>query len=352
VREVLYREAYRGVLVYNRTRKRNRWGQRQQHVRPATDWIRVPAEDLRIVSEALWNAAHGQLTERRENYRIAKQRHEQLPDARGPREATKLPLERIRALWVLRRLRAGDFSGIHDGTPVPVRLRPVRRPRRDRLRKQAPRAAGPGRRGGQGAACDRGPRPTVVEAALEMAIAMLTPKNGDQDNRSVISLRRQLRDVEQTLANLVETAAKGGAVPAVLEALNRADEERRRLERELVEMTVPVCRRSFDVGSLRRTLRGYLKDWHDMIRDNVAEARGLLTVVLRERITFTPKLGANGDPVCELKIPIVFDRLLVSVVPGLEAGFARVGLASPTGTALLGLAAKPPKLPWMLPLPA
>jgi hypothetical protein len=195
-------------------------------------------------------------------------------------------------------------------------------------------------------------RPTVVEAALEMAIAMLTPKNGDQDNRSVISLRRQLRDVEQTLANLVETAAKGGAVPAVLEALNRADEERRRLERELVEMTVPVCRRSFDVGSLRRTLRGYLKDWHDMIRDNVAEARGLLTVVLRERITFTPKLGANGDPVCELKIPIVFDRLLVSVVPGLEAGFARVGLASPTGTALLGLAAKPPKLPWMLPLPA
>ncbi len=34
VREVLYRESYRGVLVYNRTRKRNQWGQKSLH-RPA-----------------------------------------------------------------------------------------------------------------------------------------------------------------------------------------------------------------------------------------------------------------------------------------------------------------------------
>jgi hypothetical protein len=42
-------------------------------------------------------------------------------------------------------------------------------------------------------------------------------------------LTQRPRDVERTLANLTETAAKGGAVPAVLEALNRADAERRAL---------------------------------------------------------------------------------------------------------------------------
>ncbi len=34
VREVLYRESYRGVLVYNRTRKRNQWGQKATPIGP------------------------------------------------------------------------------------------------------------------------------------------------------------------------------------------------------------------------------------------------------------------------------------------------------------------------------
>jgi hypothetical protein len=48
-------------------------------------------------------------------------------------------------------------------------------------------------------------------------------------------------------------------------------------------------------------------------------------------VTFTPKT-VNGVAMYELKIPIAFDRLLVSLVPGLEAGLARVEMASPTGT--------------------
>ena len=47
-------------------------------------------------------------------------------------------------------------------------------------------------------------------------------------------------------------------------------------------------------------------------------------------ITFTPKI-VNGAAMYELTIPIAFDRLLVSLVPGLDVGFSRVGLASPTG---------------------
>ena len=57
-----------------------------------------------------------------------------------------------------------------------------------------------------------------------------------------------------------------------------------------------------------------------MIQGNVTEARGLLNVVLRERITFTPIVGLDGHPAYQLKIPLAFDRLLVSLVPGLDAG--------------------------------
>ena len=53
VHEVLFRPLYRGELVWNRTRKRDRWGQKRTADRPSSDWICVPAPALRIVPEDL-----------------------------------------------------------------------------------------------------------------------------------------------------------------------------------------------------------------------------------------------------------------------------------------------------------
>ncbi len=69
MRAILHRESYHGVTVWNKTKKRDGvWGQKKPTDRPASEWVRVPAEELRIVPEALWLAAHGRLTERRANY--------------------------------------------------------------------------------------------------------------------------------------------------------------------------------------------------------------------------------------------------------------------------------------------
>jgi hypothetical protein len=61
VREVLYREMYRGQMVWNATRKRDTWGRKHQSSRPSSDWIRVPAPELAIVADAEWAAAHARL---------------------------------------------------------------------------------------------------------------------------------------------------------------------------------------------------------------------------------------------------------------------------------------------------
>jgi DNA invertase Pin-like site-specific DNA recombinase len=66
--ELLRRPIYRGVIVWNQSRKRDKWGQRHQHPRPADEWVQREAPDLRIVSEALWTAAHGRLAGAREDY--------------------------------------------------------------------------------------------------------------------------------------------------------------------------------------------------------------------------------------------------------------------------------------------
>jgi hypothetical protein len=59
VRQVLRRPLYRGEIVWNRSRKRDSWGQQHQRSRPEAEWLRIPAPDLRIVTEAAWLRAPG-----------------------------------------------------------------------------------------------------------------------------------------------------------------------------------------------------------------------------------------------------------------------------------------------------
>jgi site-specific DNA recombinase len=49
IRTILGRELYHGVVVWNRSRKRDDWGQVDQRRRPKEDWVRVPVEGLYVV---------------------------------------------------------------------------------------------------------------------------------------------------------------------------------------------------------------------------------------------------------------------------------------------------------------
>ncbi len=68
VRDVLHRELYRGVIVWNRTQKRDAWGQRRPQRRSEQEWLRIEAPDLRIVADDLWQAAHDRLRGSRDTY--------------------------------------------------------------------------------------------------------------------------------------------------------------------------------------------------------------------------------------------------------------------------------------------
>src|SRR5262249_44813418 len=68
VRDGLHRDLYRGVVTWNKTRKRNQWGQHQQRPRPAAEWLERPAPELQIVSPELWTAVHNRLTAARAIY--------------------------------------------------------------------------------------------------------------------------------------------------------------------------------------------------------------------------------------------------------------------------------------------
>ncbi len=63
IREMLRNERYRGVFVWNRTRKERNpeTGRKISRPRPASEWMRVDVPEWRIVSEELWEAVQRQI---------------------------------------------------------------------------------------------------------------------------------------------------------------------------------------------------------------------------------------------------------------------------------------------------
>ncbi len=68
VRTVLFRELYAGRALWNRTKKRDVWGQVAPSDRASSDWITVDVPEWRIVSAEAWTAAHARISKARQNY--------------------------------------------------------------------------------------------------------------------------------------------------------------------------------------------------------------------------------------------------------------------------------------------
>jgi len=62
IRDILRRDLYRGIVWWNRTQTIQRDGTKKQRQRPTSEWLRMDAPELRIVSEVLW----GQVEARRQ----------------------------------------------------------------------------------------------------------------------------------------------------------------------------------------------------------------------------------------------------------------------------------------------
>jgi len=55
IREMPYRSLYRGEVVWNRSQKIVKGGTKKQRKRDESEWLTLPAPDLRIISDDLWH---------------------------------------------------------------------------------------------------------------------------------------------------------------------------------------------------------------------------------------------------------------------------------------------------------
>jgi site-specific DNA recombinase len=322
VREILFREIYRGRRVWNKTRKRDTWGHRRQHDRPADDWLTIGAESLRVVSEELWQAAHARMGERRANYVAWKQGQGGAPDGRG-----------VRTRYFLTGFaRCAECNGSMEAVSIASGTGRARRYGCSTYRNRGKSICANGRMAHMHEADDQIRiflkeevlKPKIVNRAFEIALGVVAEAR-PADRREELEGRLVALDAE--LANLIDLAARAGASDALAAALSARSREREQLRSALA--AVQTQNLSFQLAALRREFGGFLAGWRGLLERNTQEARGVLSVVLRGRVAFKPL--STGE--YELTIPIAFDRIITTAIPDLRGLQDRV--ASPTGFALL-----------------
>lgn len=290
VHEVLFRDLYRGEIVWNRTRKRNQDGEKSVTPRPSSEWLRMPAPALRIVPEELWQAAHARIAKARAEYRDATK------GLRGGRRQ----LESKYLLPGFARCsccNGGLFvSCCNHGSPG------------HRRRVFAYGCTSHHNKGR--VVCPNGlkaPVEALDAVVLESIGKLITPDLAEdivgrvrelleephQDERRE-RLVSELAAAELKVEKYAEAIATAGNVPAVARRLREADERRQELARSIEELGAVPLRARVDWRAAERQAREKMAAWRELLHRQVAagwvsEARKVLRQLLREGpIRFEP----------------------------------------------------------------
>jgi site-specific DNA recombinase len=275
VREVLLRPLYRGEIVWNQTRKRDRWGLSRRAGRPAGDWLRVPAPDLQIVSDELWTAAQARFAERQRKFGGGTGRRQDI-DSPYLLSGFARCGQCGGGLAAHSRQHGGQrvfFYGCTSFWKRGAKVCPNNMvARMDALDAEV-----------LATLQDDVFRPSVVEEAIRLALAELAPARQDSNRRQ---LDAELSTVRQECDRLAEAIGHGGPLDAFVERLGARQARRVALEGELRKRAVE--RPHVSLEALEARLRAKLADWRGLLRRNVTEGRAVLRALLIGPLRFTP----------------------------------------------------------------
>src|SRR5438094_3254390 len=290
IREVLLRPLYKGDVVWNKSRKRDKWGHKRQAPRPEHEHVRVAVPELRIISDELWNAAHAKLSARRQNYH------------RPERDGFSRPVDGRQLKYLLSgSARCGSCGG---SLIVVSRSHGKRRAFfyacSSFYKKGSTVCANnlltpvPSADNAVLAVLESDVlRPRLVDAIIAESVDRLTrPRRSDDSKRAAV--QRAITTVEVEQQQLVAAVTAGGAdVSALVAALRERQERLVHLRAQLSALTTPPAVPSCDHAALTQAARQRLADWRSLLRANVADARRILAKLLDGRLTFTPRVDGQ-----------------------------------------------------------
>ena len=290
VRAILCRELYRGVATWNRSRKRDDWGQKNQTRRPESDWMHTEVE--RIVSDDLWH----RVSSRREDMegravRFASGRL----SGRPPKHSTVNLLAGLATCSVCGGGLLVETSGRKVGR-VPQYVC-YRRRHNENLCTNALRISV--------AVMNEAVLCAVEEHALTPEaieqVIQLTERDDAREHQA--ALEREGKDIEKRIKR-VNAAIEMGEPPISLLAKLRELEARRADIDSSMARLRPVPRLPQEV------IEDRLAEWRRLLRQSTTQGRAVLQRVIRGRITFTPRADGQGY---DFTAPTRFDKLFTGI---------------------------------------
>jgi site-specific DNA recombinase len=307
IREILRRDLYRGIVWWNRTQTIQRDGTRKRRQRPQSDWLRLEAPELRIVSDALW----AQVEALRQRNAAAYQREGQgrfvsRPTGEDQRSAYLLSSiakcgrcgGSIVAISKGRHGRSGQTiyrcSYFHKrGTSICRNAVSIRQELLDAAVLNAMNEAIDGR---------------VISASIGRALEKIKAQQVHfPDRRSAVV--RELSQIETRLQHLVELIATGQGTPTVIQSLHREEERKVNLTTELAQLQTVTTTLSLDEQRIAKRLRDAIGNLPALLGRHVPLARQILRTLLDGHIRCEP-IEEDQRPGYRFTATGTFGRLL------------------------------------------
>jgi DNA invertase Pin-like site-specific DNA recombinase len=233
IREMLHRQLYKGVALWNRSQAVQRGGTTKQRQRPESEWLRLDSPELRIISDQLWDRVQGRLTEAHHSY------------FRGPggRRKTRYPGDTIESPYLLsgiarcavcggsvsvfQRSRGPYIRKLYGcvyyhkrGSAICSNSRQIPMDALDSAVLHALQEALDGR---------------LLEEAVRRALVKIRGEETKFPNQR-IALERELSLIETRLRHLVEAVAQGQGTDSLFATLHAEEDRKKALLHQLGEL--------------------------------------------------------------------------------------------------------------------
>jgi site-specific DNA recombinase len=310
LRDILQRDLYRGIVLWNRTQTIQLCGTRKQRKRPESEWLRLDAPELRVISQVLWE----QVEERRARNHRAYLRGE---DGRLLSRPTG---EDRRSTYLL--------SSIAKCVTCGGSIVAVKRTARRRYTRTVYQCAYHHKRGSVVCtnnvevrqdildsailhAMNEALDERVLEASVEAALERIRSEQEKFPDQRV-AVDRELSLIQARLHHLVELIANGRGTDSVINSLHQEEARKKALLAELERLDNLAHVVSLDTKRLAKDLRSRLEDLPALFSRHVPQARQMLRKLLDGHIVCEP-IMEGGKRGYRFTATGTFDRLLTGV---------------------------------------
>lgn len=319
IRDILQRDLYRGVVLWNRTQTVQRDGTRKQRKRPESEWIRIEAPELRIVTKVLWEQAGA---------RRAKNKQAYLRDKDG-RLLSRPTGEDRRSAYLL--------SSIAKCVTCGGSIVAIKRTAKRKYTRTVYQCAYHHKRGN--AVCGNNVEvrqdildsavlheiskaldARVLEASVGAALEQIRTQHARYPSERV-ALERELSLIQTRLHHLVELVASGKGTEVVVNSLHHEEGRKKTILQKLGEMDNLANVVSLDATRLAKDLHSRLNDLPGLLSRHIPQTRQMLRKLLDGHILCEPIMEGEKRGY-RFTATGTFDRILsgMAVVNGFGGG--------------------------------